>query len=87
MSSKRSRVHPPYKTKYRVANWASYNQALLRRGTLGLSISPNAIASWNAKPSERPAAGLSCLLISTLHIATYRQNLKKQGLSDLASVR
>ena len=27
-----SKVHPTYKTKYRVANWAAYNQALVRRG-------------------------------------------------------
>ena len=26
-----SKVHPTYKTKYRVANWAAYNQALVRR--------------------------------------------------------
>jgi hypothetical protein len=32
MSTKRFRVHPPYKTKYRVTNWASYNQALVERG-------------------------------------------------------
>jgi hypothetical protein len=51
MSSKRSRVHPPYKTKYRVTNWATYNRALVDRGSLGLWISPDAIASWNAKPS------------------------------------
>jgi len=57
MSSKRSRVHPPYKTKYRVSNWANYNQALVKRGSLGLWISPNAIASWNAKPSERRRGG------------------------------
>jgi len=57
MSSKRSRVHPPYKTKYRVSNWANYNQALVKRGSLGIWISPNAIASWNAKPSERRRGG------------------------------
>ena len=28
----KSKVHPRYKTKYRVANWAAYNQALVRRG-------------------------------------------------------
>ena len=28
----KSKVHPTYKTKYRVANWAAYNQALVRRG-------------------------------------------------------
>ncbi len=31
MSTKRSRVHPKYKTKYRVRNWADYNRALVRR--------------------------------------------------------
>ena len=27
----RSKVHPKYKTGYRVANWPAYNQALVRR--------------------------------------------------------
>ena len=27
-----SKVHPTYKTKYRVANGPAYNQALVRRG-------------------------------------------------------
>ena len=27
-----SKVHPTYKTKYRVANWPAYNQALVRLG-------------------------------------------------------
>ncbi len=31
MSTKRSRVHPPYKTKYRVSNSAEYDQALIKR--------------------------------------------------------
>ena len=57
MSSKRSRVHPPYKTKYRVTNWATYNRALVDRGSLGLWISPDAIASWNAKPSDPRRGG------------------------------
>jgi len=53
MSAKRSRVHPPYKTRYRVTNWATYNQALVDRGSLGLWISPEAISSWNAKHGKR----------------------------------
>ena len=28
----KSKVHPTYKTKYRVANWPAYNQTLVRRG-------------------------------------------------------
>ncbi len=37
----KSRVHPKYKTKYRVRNWASYVRALVRRGdiTVWLSLS------------------------------------------------
>ena len=31
-----SKVHPTYKTKYRVANWPTYNQALVRRGDVTL---------------------------------------------------
>ena len=59
MSAKRSRVHPPYKTKYRVTNWATYNQAPVDRGSPGLWISPDAISSWNAKPSDRRRGGQS----------------------------
>ena len=28
----KSKIHPRYKTKYRVVNWAAYNRALVRRG-------------------------------------------------------
>ena len=30
----KSRIHPKYKTKYRVKNWASYDRALVRRGDI-----------------------------------------------------
>ena len=36
MASRRSRVHPKYKTKYRVTNWALYDRALVRRGDVTL---------------------------------------------------
>ena len=42
----KSRVHPKYKTKYRVTNWAEYDQALVQRGDITLWISEDAIASW-----------------------------------------
>jgi len=57
MSTKRSRVYPPYKTKYRITNGASDNETLVRRGNLRLWISPDAIANWNAKPSKRRRGG------------------------------
>ena len=41
-----SRVYPTYKTQYRVANWASYDRALVGRGDVTLWVSPEAIATW-----------------------------------------
>ena len=48
-----SKVHPTYKTKYRVANWAAYNQALVRRGDVTVWLSSEAIAAWTARRSGR----------------------------------
>jgi len=42
----RSRIHPTYKTKYGVANWPSYDRALVRRGDVTLWLSREAIATW-----------------------------------------
>ncbi len=42
----KSRVHPTYKTKYRVANWASYDRALVSRGDITIWLSPEAVATW-----------------------------------------
>ena len=42
----KSRVHPTYKKKYRVRNWASYDRALVRRGDITIWLSPAAIAAW-----------------------------------------
>jgi hypothetical protein len=53
MPSTKSRVHPKYKTKYRVGNWSDYDRALVERGNLTIWLSPDAIARWNAKPSGR----------------------------------
>ncbi len=41
-----SRVHPNYKTKYRVTNWSDYDRALVQRGNITLWISEDAVASW-----------------------------------------
>ena len=53
MPSTKSRVHPKYKTKYRVGNWSDYDRALVERGSLTIWLSPDAIARWSAKPSRR----------------------------------
>ncbi len=44
-----SKVHPTYKTyktKYRVANWPAYNQALVHRGDVTVWLSSEASAAW-----------------------------------------
>ena len=49
----RSRVHPKYKTKYRVSNWAEYDSALVQRGDITLWISTDATDAWKPAPSGR----------------------------------
>ena len=49
----KSKVHPTYKTKYRVANWPAYNQALVRRGDVTVWVSSEAIAAWTPGRSGR----------------------------------
>ena len=49
----KSKVHPTYKTQYRVANWPAYNQALVRRGDVTVWVSAEAIAAWTASRSGR----------------------------------
>jgi IS5 family transposase len=48
-----SRVHPKYKTRYRVENWPKYERSLIRRGDITLWLSVDAIESWRAVPSRR----------------------------------
>ena len=51
-----SRVHPTYKTKYRVGNWASYERALIGRGNITIWLSRAAIAAWTPEgPRTRGA--------------------------------
>ena len=49
----KSRVHPKYKTKYRVGNWAEYDRALVQRGDITLWISTDAMDAWTPAPSGR----------------------------------
>ena len=49
----KSKVHPTYKTKYRVANWPAYNQTLVRRGDVTVWVSAEAIAAWTPRRSGR----------------------------------
>ncbi len=51
-----SRVHPKYKTKYRVGNWREYERALVQRGDVTLWRSADAIDAWKPAPSGRRGA-------------------------------
>ena len=59
----KSKVHPRYKTKYRVANWAAYNQALVRRGDVTVWVSTESDRCLDARP-EWPAGRAAALLES-----------------------
>ena len=50
----KSKVTPRYKTKYRVKNWATYEESLRKRGDLTVWFDEDAIKAWNAPPSNRP---------------------------------
>jgi IS5 family transposase len=52
----RSKIHPKYKTKYRVNNWPEYDHAVVQRGNITLWISDDAIASWKPAPTGRRGA-------------------------------
>ncbi len=50
----KSKVTPKYKTKYRVKNWAAYEEFLRKRGDITVWFDEGAINGWNAPPSGRP---------------------------------
>jgi hypothetical protein len=57
----RSRIHPLYKTKYGVANWPSYDRALVRRGDVTLWLSREAAGRSSISASIGQATSLPCL--------------------------
>jgi hypothetical protein len=50
----KSRVHPTYKTKYRVGNWPAYERSLVQRGDVTLWLSADARDAWRPAPSGQP---------------------------------
>ena len=50
----KSRVHPKYKTTYRVGNWRAYERALVQRGDVTLWLSASARHAWRPSPSGQP---------------------------------
>ena len=50
----KTKVSPKYKTKYRVKNWAIYEEALRERGNITVWFDEEARSAWNAPASGRP---------------------------------
>ena len=50
---KSSRVHPKYKTKYRVGNWSEYERGLKARGDVTVWFTEEAIEAWTPPKSGR----------------------------------
>ena len=51
--AKRSKVHPSFKTRYRLTNWSEYDRALASRGSLTVWFSPDAIKAWTPRGTAR----------------------------------
>ena len=50
----KSKVSPKYEMKYRVKNWAAYEEALRERGDITVWFDEEARSAWKAPPSGRP---------------------------------
>jgi hypothetical protein len=59
-SEMNSRVHPKYKARYRATNWAEYDHALVKRGSITLWMTRDAIKWWNAEPTGHCGAPRKC---------------------------
>ena len=86
------------KAQYRVRNWAEYNQALVRRGSITLWISDDVIGAWQATPPQpRPRGGqrqysdgaIECLLMvkSVYHLPLRATEGFAQSLCDLLHIK
>ena len=84
----KSRVHPKYKTKYHVQNWASYERALVRRGNVTVWLSPEAIAAW--EPDGGGTRGgqrkYSDVAIETAHLALALSNRLVRDLGAVVRI-
>ncbi|HVO68483.1 MAG TPA: transposase [Aggregatilineaceae bacterium] len=47
----------PQKTRYRVGNWAAYNNSLVQRGSITVWINDEVIEGWKPTPSGRRQRG------------------------------
>ena len=76
----KSRVHPRFKTKYRVGNWPEYDRGLVQRGDITLWISTDATDAWTPGPSGRRGGHLRRALEQ--FEAHYHAERNHQGLGN-----
>ena len=50
----KSKVHPKYKTKYKVKNWREYEAGLRKRGDITVWFDEVAIDAWSPSGSKKP---------------------------------
>ncbi len=54
--SMNSRVHPSFKTRYRVTNWPEYDRGLVQRGDVTVWLSSDAIDAWHGHRTGKRGA-------------------------------
>jgi Periplasmic binding protein len=59
----KGRRHKVPKARYRVTNWPDYDAALIRRGSLTVSVTEEAIAAWHAPALESKAVNRFILIL------------------------
>jgi hypothetical protein len=79
-----SRVHPKYKTKYRVSNWAEYDRALVQRGDITLWISADAADAWSPEPSGKRGGRSTMPLQHAARKSSFHPEDLRQDRGDLA---
>ena len=73
----KSKVHPRYKTKYRVANWPAYNRTLVRRSDVTVWLSSEVIAAW--APRQRRYSDLAIETALTLRFLSHLPLRQAEG--------
>ena len=80
----KSRVHPKYKTKYRVTNWPEYEESLVQRGDITIWMSPEAIAAWvpekgGTRGGQRRYSDLAIETVLTLRLLFHQPLRQAEG--------
>ena len=79
-----SKVHPTYKTKYRIANWPACNRALVHRRDVTVWVSSEAITAWTPRRSgqrggQRRYSDLAIETALTLRLPTISRCARPKG--------